>query len=83
MKQYQISYKDEDALHEKLAVIKFLSEKSQYSDVIFYLTWTKSAQADVETVTRAIMDFFPDAPYYGNEASGNIAMGRFTYGMKT
>ena len=81
MKQFQISYENKDKLYGKLAGIRRECEKAATGSPVFYITWTKSAQAEIDTVTNAIETYFPAAAYYGNEASGNISMGRFTYGI--
>ena len=81
MRQYQISYMGEEKLNEQLDQIKSECETIPFSDIIFYLTWTNSIQSEIEAATKTIEKVFPDSVYYGNEASGNIAMGDITYGI--
>ena len=45
------------------------------------MTWTYEARGDLKFIAECIEEVFPDAPYYGNEASGNIMNGLFVSGV--
>ena len=49
--------------------------------MLFYITWTKRVEQELTEVVSALEELFPDAIYYGNEASGSIVNGQFGAGM--
>ena len=81
MKQYQISYRDPGSFGSTLARIRRACDGMSYGSVLFYITWAEEARAGLRDVTEAIGRYFPESFYYGNEASGNIAMGAFSLGI--
>lgn len=58
-----------------------INDKKSFSNITFYITWTRKLRYEIEKAIKTIEEFFPDCVYYGNEASGSIAMGDFSSGI--
>lgn len=81
MRQFQIRYKNPADFNKKLASIKASCKEAQHGDILFYLSWSKDIKSELDFAISRIRSNFPDAIYYGNEASGNISDGRLSYGI--
>lgn len=81
MKQIQIKYTCKTAFLDKLSELKVLCQQLNPSDMSFYINWSCESVDKIPVVTECIESMFPDALYYGNETSGNIADAKLHYGI--
>ena len=78
MKQIQILYDTEKALEEGLAQIRAACSQAPANQMLFYITWSMQSAHELAGLVCRLEKAFPEAIYYGNEASGSVAMGQFT-----
>ena len=81
MRNFQIQYSDSSDFAKQLESIKRICDSKSYSNIIFYLSWSKDIHVELDDAVSQIEHLFPDATYYGNEASGNIIEGELSYGI--
>ncbi|MDO5434905.1 MAG: HD domain-containing protein [Clostridia bacterium] len=81
MLTYQMPYENAGAFSRALEDIRKKDPAGRAGSVLFYITWVRNARDLVYEVAEQIGRVFPDAPWYGCEASGNIADGRLSYGV--
>ena len=83
MQQIQIAYRNSPDFISKLLQLKnYLEDNSLVENkVVFYITWSGNVKGKLPTCIDKIEEIFPDALYYGNEASGNIESGEFSLGI--
>ena len=83
MQQIQIAYRNSPDFISKLLQLKnYLEDNSLIENkVVFYITWSGNVKGKLPTCIDKIEEIFPDALYYGNEASGNIESGEFSLGI--
>lgn len=81
MKSYQLKYEDKSIFTNRLEHIRKECERSDYGQILFYISWKYEARYLVQSIAECIEKIFPDSVYYGNESSGNIYNGTLTLGV--
>ena len=83
MQQIQIAYKNStDFINKLLQLRNYLEDNVlEEREIIFHITWSDNVKGKLPTCIDKIEEIFPNAMYYGNEASGNIAAGEFSLGI--
>lgn len=79
MRTIQFVYKDTESFRKQLLDIREECLKMAHVNVSFYIAWIPALSDKLKNATDCIEEIFPDAIYYGNEASGSIQNGRLTY----
>ena len=81
MKSFQFKFNDCTGLETDLTRIADICRQQPQAGLLFYLTWTDNARTYVSDAISIIEKLFPEAIFYGNEASGNIENGNLSYGL--
>ncbi|MCQ2457321.1 MAG: HD domain-containing protein [Clostridia bacterium] len=81
MLTYQMPYVNAGVFSRTLEDIRKKTAADRAGNVLFYITWIRNARDLVYEAAEQIGSCFPDAVWYGCEASGNIADGRLSYGV--
>ena len=81
MQQIQIAYKNSPDFLNRLLELKNYYEDNSLNQMVFNITWSGDVKNKLDTAIDKIEEIFPEAIYYGNEASGNIAAGEFSAGI--